>query len=52
MQEAEKATWPLISRIEATTKICRAIRLYRHKLKVELKEEHIEQANANMRKVS
>ncbi len=40
MNEAEKTVWPLISRIEETTKISRTIKLYRHKLRVELKEQN------------
>ncbi len=48
IQEAEKAAWPLISRIETTTKISRTIRFYRHKLKIELREEH----KANVKKAS
>jgi len=52
MQEGEKRAWPLVSRIETTTKIGRTIRLYRHKLKVKLKEQTIESTNIDMNKAS
>jgi len=41
MKEAERTVWPLISKIETTTKICRAIKLYRHKLRLEIKEKYV-----------